>query len=66
MASIGIEALYASASAGASNAVPSPVQYWNQTLGQAINLEGVLGGPGATFGRGQVGGTQDAVHAEGQ
>jgi hypothetical protein len=30
---------------GASNAVPSPVQYWSQTLGQAINLEGVYGGP---------------------
>jgi len=31
--------------AGAYNAVPSPVQYWSQTLGQAINLDGVYGGP---------------------
>jgi len=33
--------------AGASNAVPSPVQYWSQTLGQAINFDGVYGGPGS-------------------
>ena len=33
--------------AGAYNAVPSPLQYWSQTLGQAVNLEGVYGGPGS-------------------
>jgi hypothetical protein len=33
--------------AGAYNAVPSPVQYWSQTLGQAINFDGVYGGPGS-------------------